>query len=191
MRRLARMLAVTCAGGLTALGSLLAGSRRVHGPSSFGTVRFSAHVDNPWFPLASRARRTSTAASRTARQPRRPHRHRPDEDDRRRHVRRRPGPLNSGAARRADDRLVRAGHRGQRLVLRRGHGRARRERPRHEPRGHLAGGRRRRRPGIFMPAHPTVGQRAAGVLQGPRRGPLPGVGLNARSPCRAGAYTRS
>ncbi len=52
MRRLARMLAVTCAGGLTALGvcsPALAGfTARAHSAPS----GFSAHVDNPWFPLA-------------------------------------------------------------------------------------------------------------------------------------------
>ena len=44
----------------------------------------------------------------------------------------------------------------QRLVLRRGHGRARRARPRHEDRGHLAGRPwTARSAGIYMPAHPV------------------------------------
>ena len=70
-------------------GSLLAGSRRVHGPSSFGTVRFLGPRRQSLVPARSghdvhlprsQGRQGSSG---------RPHRHRPHEDDRRRHVRRR------------------------------------------------------------------------------------------------------
>ena len=83
------------------------------------------------------------------------------------------------------DRLVRAGRRRHGLVLRRGDQGARSPGPRDEHRGLVARRGRRARQGVFMPAHPRVGQSFAQEhYPGPCRGPL-----QARQPhgddCRA------
>ena len=68
--------------------------------------------------------------------------HPPDDRRRRREVRgRRRPPVAQRPPRGEDERLVRPGREGQRLVLRRGHRRARRERQGDEPRGLVADGR--------------------------------------------------
>ena len=122
---------------------------------------FSARVDNPWFPLKpghdvrlprregrqARARRRSRSRTATRRSTASPA------------SSSRTGSTSTGGSRSARPTGTAQDARGQRLVLRRGHRRARRARPRNEHRGH-AGGRAwtARRPGIFMPAHPRVGQ---------------------------------
>ena len=120
---------------------------------------FTAHVDQPVVPAP--AGHGLRLPRRQGRQggARRRHRHARRQDDPGRAVRRRQGPpLPERKARGAHDRLVLAGPPRQRLVLRRGHGRARRSRARHEHRGLVAGGPRRREAGIYMPAQPVPGR---------------------------------
>ena len=100
-----------------------------------------------------------------------------DEDDRRRPLRRRRRPaLPARPARRAHDRLVQPG-----LAAATSGTSARtppsstRAATSRAPRAPGRPASTAPRPGIYMPAHPRVGQiRPAGVLQGPRRGPLQG-----------------
>ena len=137
---------------------------------------FSAHVDNPWFPLKPGTRYVYTGRQGRTAVTRRGDRDAPDEDDRRRAVRRRRGsPLPPRPARGAHDRLVLTGRPRQRLVLRRADGRARPPRSRHEHGGHMAlGCRRRARRHLHARPPARRPDRAAGVLQGSCRGSLQG-----------------
>ena len=159
-------------------GGLLAGSRRVHGPSSFGTVRFLGPRRQSLVPAAARHDATSTAESRTARQL----------------ATSSPSPtgrktIDGATCVVVNDRLYLAGklaerttdwytqddagnvwYFGEATAELDAYGRVT------STRGSWQAGRRRREPGIYMPAHPGVGPPGPpGVPQGPRRGSLPGA----------------
>ena len=169
-------------------GSLLAGSRRVHGPSSFGTVRFLGPRRQSLVP--ARAGHDVHLPRSQGRQgsSRRPHRHRPHEDDRRRHVRRRPRPsLSARQAGRAHDRLVHAGRPGNVWYF--GEATAELDASGHvtSTEGSWQAGVAGARPGIYMPAHPRLG--LAGrqeFLKGHAEDHFQVLSLKAPSRCRTG-----
>ena len=149
---------------------------------------FSAHVTNPWFPLRPGTRWVYTGVKDGKRVARRRHGDARHADDPRRalHRRRATGSTSAGRLEERTTDWYSQDDGGQRLVLRRGHRRARRARPRHEHRGHLARGpATARRPGSSCRPTRASASPPAGVLEGPRRGSLPRrlrpLGRNARA----------